>query len=71
MNRHLFFLGIGVSLLSPTVAFAAMQKFVFKIRTKNGSIISNIVIEAKDQFAAISILRKRYPDCEILEAKQK
>jgi hypothetical protein len=55
----------------PTLAHAANRKFVFKIKTKSGGIVSNIVIEAKDVEAAKVKLRKRYPDCEILEAKEK
>ena len=47
---------------------AANRKFVFKIKTKSGGIIGNIVIEAKDMEAAKYKLRQRYPDCEILEA---
>jgi len=38
---------------------------------KSGGIVGNILIEAKDLFAAISKLKKRYPGCEILEAKEK
>lgn len=55
----------------PGIAQAADRKFVFKIKTKGGSIIGNIVIEAKDIEAAKYKLRQRYPDCEILEAKEK
>ena len=54
-----------------TTAVAANKKFVFKIRTKNGGIVGNILIEASDQFAAVAKLMKRYPGCEILEGKEK
>jgi len=47
------------------------KKFVFKIKTKSGGIVGNIVIEAKDIEAAKVKLRKRYPDCEILEGREK
>jgi hypothetical protein len=47
------------------------RKFVFKIKTKNGGIIGGITIEAKDIEAAKYKLKQRYPDCEILEAKEK
>ena len=47
------------------------KKFVFKIKTKGGSIVGNVVIEAKDMEAAKYKLRKRYPDCEILEGHEK
>ena len=52
-------------------AQAANKRFVFKIKTKSGGIVGNIVIEAKDIEAAKVKLRKRYPDCEILEGKEK
>lgn len=55
----------------PSLVHAANRKFVFKIKTKSGGIVGNIVIEAKDMEAAKYKLRKRYPDCEILEAKEK
>ena len=44
------------------------KKFLFKIKTKGNSIVGNILIEAKDIYAAIVILKKKYPECEILEA---
>lgn len=50
---------------------AANKRFVFKIRTNSGGIVGNIVIEAKDIEAAKYKLRKRYPDCEILEGREK
>lgn len=52
-------------------AIAANKKFIFKIRTKSDGIVGNILIEASDQFAAVSKLLKRYPDCKILEGKGK
>jgi hypothetical protein len=55
----------------PSFAYARNRKFVFKIKTKTGGIIGNVVIEATDMEAAKYKLRKRYPDCEILEAKEK
>lgn len=45
------------------------MKFVFRIKTKSGSINGNILIEARDQYEAESKLRKRYPDCEILNCE--
>ena len=47
------------------------KRFVFKIKTKSGSIVGNIVIEAKDIEEAKYKLRKRYPDCEIMEGHEK
>ena len=71
MKRRLF-LAACLSLLPLSVTAATERKrFVFKIRTKNGSIVGNIVIEAKDIEEAKYKLRKRYPDCEILEGHEK
>jgi len=44
------------------------QKTAVEIKTKGGSIVSNIVIEASDAEAAKTKLRK-HPDCEILSMK--
>jgi len=74
MQRRQFVTGsvTAVALAAvPSLALAVNRKFVFKIKTKSGGIVGNIVIEAKDMEAAKYKLRKRYPDCEILEAKEK
>ena len=70
MHRRTFLTACLLSLVASD-AFGGTKKFVFKIKTKDGSIIGNIVIEAKDIEAAKHKLRQRYPDCEILEAKEK
>ena len=62
---------VAATLLWPTPATAANRKFVFKIKTKSGGIVGNIVIEANDIEAAKYKLRQRYPDCEILEGREK
>ena len=62
MHRRTFIAtGLAATLASacwPSEAHAANRKFVFKIKTKSGGIIGNIVIEAKDMFAAIAKLKK-------------
>jgi hypothetical protein len=74
MRRREFIAGstaiLALTVLPGTVQ-AATRKFVFKIKTKSGGIIGNIVIEAKDIEAAKHKLRQRYPDCEILEGHEK
>lgn len=70
MHRRAFML-VAAVFLTPTAAFAANRKFVFKIKTKSGGVIGNIVIEAKDMEAAKHKLRQRYPDCEVLEGREK
>ena len=72
MNRRgVLAVAVLAALCCPRQAVAANRKFVFKIKTKSGSIIGNIVIEAKDAEAAKRKLRARYPDCEILEMEEK
>lgn len=70
MNRRVFLAAALTFVIAPTIV-KSRKKYVFKIRTKNRSIISNIVVEAKDIFAATVVLKKRYPGCEILEGKEK
>ena len=74
MQRRQFVTGSIITLALaavPSLAHARNRKFVFKIKTKAGGIVGNVVIEAKDMEAAKHKLRQRYPDCEILEAKEK
>ena len=71
MKRRTF-LAVCISLLPCSAALAGDRKrFVFKIKTKSGGIVGNIVIEAKDMEEAKHKLRQRYPDCEILEGHEK
>lgn len=65
MRRRTFLIA-AMACLTPAAVLAANKKFVFKIKTKSGGIVGNIVIEAKDAEAAKHKLRQRYPDCEIL-----
>lgn len=52
-------------------ATPSSRNFAFKVRTTSGQIVGNIVIEAKDVEAAKAKLRRRYPDCEILERRER
>ena len=71
MKRRAF-LAACLCLLPCSAALAGEHKrFVFRIKTKSGSIVGNIVIEAKDIEEAKHKLRQRYPDCEILEGREK
>ena len=74
MHRRSFLAACLISpwaLVTGNALAAANKRFVFKIKTKSGGIVGNIVIEAKDIEAAKVKLRKRYPDCEILEGREK
>lgn len=51
--------------------WANREKYLFKVKTKSGGIVGNILIEGKDLFHCISKLKRRYPGCTVLEAKKK
>ena len=71
MKRRVF-LAACLSVLPLSAASAGEHKrYVFKIKTKSGGIVGNIVIEAKDIEEAKYKLRKQYPDCEIMEGHEK
>lgn len=44
-----------------------VTKFGFRIRTKLGMVVDNLMIHAADEAAAIRKLRQMYIDCEIIE----
>jgi hypothetical protein len=71
MHRRIFLAAVLSGLLCHPAIAAANKKFVFKIRTKSGGIVGNVLIEAGDVFAAINKLKKRYPGCEVLEVKER
>jgi len=70
MHRRVFLAAVVSGGLCRPV-LAANKKFVFKIKTKSGGIVGNVLIEADDVFAAISKLMRRYPGCEVLEVKER
>jgi hypothetical protein len=49
----------------------ANHKFAFKIRTKGGGIVGNVLIEAHDEDAAKVKLMKRYPGCTVLSVTER
>ncbi len=71
LRRQFLVLGLLLVCGLEGTALAANKKFVFKIRTKSGGIIGNVLIEARDQFAAVGKLMQRYPGCEILEGRER
>jgi len=70
MKRRMF-LSVGMSLFIYQTALAANKKFAFRIKTKTGGIVGNILIEAKDVEAAKVKLMQRYPGCTILNVALK
>lgn len=45
-------------------------KYGFRIRTRNGSVVDNLLIFGKDEPDAERKLRQIYLGCELLEAKR-
>lgn len=61
-----------VELPAPAIlAPAKWQNFVFRVKTKDGNIVGNITIHARDQFEAQSKLQLKYPGCTILRMEVK
>jgi hypothetical protein len=63
MNRRLFLAVLPLLLVGAT---RKLHTFRFRIKTKSGSVVNNVTIEAFDVEAAKFKLKKRYPDCVIL-----
>jgi hypothetical protein len=47
-----------------------MVKFGFKIRTRSGLPVDNLVVHARDQMEAERKIGQMYMHCEIIECKQ-
>lgn len=50
---------------------AQNKRYVFKIKTKDGGIIGNIVFHARSKEAAEAKLMQRYPGCTVLDCQEK
>ena len=48
---------------------AGMQKYGFRIQTRGGSTVDNLVIQGRDRAEAERKLRQVYHHCTILEGK--
>ena len=46
-----------------------MQKFGFRIQTRSGMTVENLIIQGADQAQAETKLRQMYHHCNILECK--
>lgn len=70
MLRRTFLIAAVVAITDAAQA-AAHHRFAFKIKTKSGGIVGNVVIEATDVEAAETKLMGRYPGCSILSVTEK
>lgn len=66
MNRRSFLALAIAATVCPVALGGRLKKYVFRVKTKGGSIVGNILIEANDEEAAKVKLKRRYPDCQIL-----
>jgi len=48
----------------------ALAKYGFRIRTRGGAVVDNLVIHGRDEEEAERKLRQIYIACEILEARR-
>jgi len=48
----------------------AMNKYGFKIRTRGGSVVENLQVQARDRVEAEEKIRQIYHHCEILECQE-
>ena len=71
MNRRSFLAILSMAFTSPLHAGQKLMKFAFRIKTKDGNIVGNVLIEAKDVEAAKVKLYVRYPGCQILNVQTK
>lgn len=53
-----------------TLPAAHMFKYGFRIRTRSGLPVDNLVVHARDQVEAERKITQMYLHCEILECKQ-
>jgi hypothetical protein len=51
------------------VASPAILKFAFRIRTRGGLIVDNLLIHGRDEIDAERKLRQMYQYCKVLECK--
>jgi hypothetical protein len=49
--------------------FGAQQKFGFKIQTRTGTTVDNLVVHATDQTQAEAKLRQMYHHCTIVDVR--
>jgi hypothetical protein len=47
-----------------------MNKYGFRIRTRSGSLVENLQVQAGDRPGAEAKIRQIYRDCEILDCQE-
>lgn len=47
-----------------------VTKYGFRIRTRHGGVVDNLLIYGRDEHEAVTKLRQIYHDCEVLETRR-
>jgi hypothetical protein len=47
-----------------------VTKYGFRIRTRHGGVVDNLLIYGRDEHEAVTKLRQFYHDCEVLETRR-
>ena len=47
-----------------------LTKFTFRIRTRSGTPVENLMVQAADRAQAEGRIRQMYPYCEIIECRE-
>jgi hypothetical protein len=47
-----------------------LTKFAFRIRTRSGTPVDNLMVQAADQAQAQARIQQMYPYCEIVECRE-
>jgi hypothetical protein len=53
----------------PMAESASMFKYGFRIRTRSGTPVENLVVQARDRAEAERKINQIYPHCEIIECR--
>ncbi|MGH6884991.1 MAG: hypothetical protein ACREGK_02815 [Geminicoccales bacterium] len=56
--------------MPPEGAPRFLTKFIFRIRTRSGTPVENLVVQAADRAQAEGRIRQMYPYCEIVECRE-
>lgn len=56
--------------MPPEGAPRFLTKFTFRIRTRSGTPVENLMVQAADRAQAEGRIRQMYPHCEIVECRE-
>lgn len=56
--------------MPPEGAPRFLSRFAFRIRTRTGTPVENLMLQAADQAQAESRIQQMYPHCQIVECRE-